>query len=161
MNGRDLSFLSFDEFGVIFADALTEVIFKLTGFSFEALPVKSEHDVEFDGMIGGMSLRGDKKSGLIFISAGEYDLKILCSYMTGVPKDAVTKDDIGDALCELVNMTAGNAKLRLGDTDYMFSLSSPFIIRGRDMSITTKDRVNVVSRVLGNGQVSVRMKVVY
>ena len=153
--------LSVEGFGMIFADALAEVVFKLTGFSFDALPIGSGHNIEFDGMIGGMSLKGDKKSGMIFISAGESDLKILCSFMTGISQDKITDDDMCDALCELVNMTAGNAKLRISDPDYMFALSWPFAINGENISIITKKRVNVVSKVLGDGEIAVKLKVVY
>ena len=149
---------SADELGPVFADVLTEVVSTMSGFSLNVL--SSERDAGFDERIGMMNLNGEK-SGMLFISAGEADMRILCSFIIGVPKDEVTKDDIDDALCELVNMTAGNAKLRLSGTDYTFNLSPPFIISGKNMSIVTKKRTSVVSRVLGDGEISVKLKVVY
>jgi len=165
MNSSDVSNasgnLSAGGLGLIFADALTEVVSKLSGFSFEILNPESGRDCDFDGMIGAMSLGCSKKNGMIFISAKEHDLKILCSYMTGAAQDEITKDDMNDALCELVNMTAGNARLRINDPDYMFALSWPFAINGENISVITKTRVNVVSKVLGDGEISVKLKVVY
>jgi len=149
---------SVDELGSIFADSLLEVISKISGFSLEVL--SSERDAEFSGMVGVMALNSQKR-GMIFISAGEYNMRVLCSFMTGVPKNEVTKDDIEDALCELVNMTAGNAKLRINDENYAFTLTPPFVINGENMSIITKKRVHVVSRILGDGEIFVKLKIVY
>ena len=149
---------SADELGPVFADVLAEVISTMSGFSFSVL--SSERDADFNEMIGLMNLNGEK-SGMLFVSAGEEDIRVLCSFMTGLPQNEVTKDDLDDALCELVNMTAGNAKLRLSGTDYTFNLSPPFIISGKNMSIITKKRTRVVSRVLGNDDISVKLKVVY
>lgn len=149
---------SADELGSVFADVTAEVVSTISGISLDVL--SSESDDDFDEMIGLMNLNG-KKSGMLFISAKEADIRVLCSFMMGVPKDEVTKDDVHDALCELVNMTAGNAKLRLSGTDYIFNLSSPFVISGKDMSIITKKRTCVVSQTLGNDAISVKIKVVY
>jgi len=156
MNITNIS--SIDELGAIFAESLAEVISKISGFSLGVL--SSDHDPDFAGMVGVMNLNS-KKRGMIFISSGEYNMRVLCSFMTGVPKNEVTKEDIHDALCELVNMTAGNAKLRISDEDYMFTLSSPFIIDGENMSIITKKRVHVVSNILGDGEIFIKLKIVY
>jgi len=156
MNFSNIS--SIDELGAVFADSLAEVISKISGFSLEVL--SSAPDADFAGMIGAMCLNS-KKRGMVFISAGEHNMRVLCSFMTGVPKNEITKDDIQDALCELVNMTAGNAKLRINDENYIFTLSSPFIIDGENMSIITKKRVYVVSRILGDGEIFVKLKIVY
>jgi len=58
-------------------------------------------------------------------------------------------------------MTAGSAKLRLSDPDYMFSLLQPFVIRGNDVSIVTKKITRVESGTLTDGKISIRFKVVY
>ena len=152
------------ELGTVFADALTEVISKVSGFMFEDMRPETDEldeDAHFDGMIGIMSLNANNKNIMIFLSAEEKTMKVICSYMSGVTQDEITKDDMDDALCELVNMTAGNVKLRIGGTDYIFTLSVPFAVNGGNMSIITKKRVNIFSRVLGNGEISVRLKIVY
>ena len=199
-----------DELGAIFVGALTEVVSKVTGFSFTVM--NSERDAgsrdsghcyandkhaaldwpkslsgefcvgsgelrvesgEFSGasalvlnedfvgdFVGAMNLNS-KKSGMLFISADERDMRVFCSYMIGVAVDDVTMEDITDVLCELVNMTAGNAKALLSDSDYMYSLSSPFALCGNDLSLIFKKRANVISKVLGNGDISIRLRIVY
>jgi len=146
-----------DNLGLIFTDALAEVIGTVTGVYLHNEP--SEADACFDEITGVMRLCG-KKGGVLFISANEPDIRVLCSLMTGLQEEEATKSDIEDALCEFVNMTAGSAKLRLSDPDYAFTLSSPFVIRGKDITITTKNKTPVLSGVLGNGEISVKLKFV-
>ena len=153
-----MSDFSANQLGFIFSNALTEIVSTTAGFSLGIS--SSEDDADFDEMVGIMSLNG-KNHGMIFISAGESVMRVLCSFMTGVSKDEVTKEDIDDALCELVNMTAGSAKLRFNDAEQMFTLSSPFVVSGKNMSFVTKKRVNVISRVLKDGEISVKLKVIF
>ena len=143
-----------DNLGAVFTDALAEIIATATGVHIGGVPV--ETDAGFFELTGAMSLCS-KKGGILFISAAKPDIRALCSCMIGVPESEVSEADIEDALCEFVNMTAGNAKLRLSNPDYMFSLSSPFIIKGKNIAIITKNRTRVISRVLGNGDVSVKL----
>ena len=150
--------VSIDVLGEIFAQALSEIITKVSGFSFDVL--STQDDTDFDECVALMSLNSSK-GGILFISADENSLRTLCSFTVGIPEDKIEKTDIEDVLCELVNMTAGNAKLRLNDTEYMYSLSLPFIINGAGLSVTAKKRANVISRTLGNGEISVKLKVVY
>jgi CheY-specific phosphatase CheX len=147
-----------DELGSVFTSVLVEVVSTISGFSLEVLPLS--RDAGFDEMIGSMNLNG-QKSGLLFVSAGEADMRTLCSFMIGVSKDEVTKEDIDDTLCELVNMIAGNAKLRLSNTDYKFTLSTPFVIRGKSMSLITKEKVHVISKIFGNEEISIKLIVLY
>ena len=152
------------ELGSVFVDALTEVISKVSGFMLEDIyPETDEHDedVDFDGMIGIMSLNAGKKNIMIFLSAKERDMRVICSYMSGFAQEEIAKEDMYDTLGELVNMTAGNVKLRIGEVNYNFALSLPFAIDGENMSIITKKRVNIFSKVLGNGDISVKLKIVY
>ena len=153
-----MSAFSGDQLGYIFAGALADVISTTSGFSLDIFP--SEDDGCFDEMVGIMSLNC-KKSGMIFISARESAIRVLCSFMTGIPEDEVTKDDTDDALCELVNMTAGSAKPRFNDAEQMFSLTPPFVVRGKNMSFITKKGINVISRVLRDGEISVGLKVFF
>ena len=152
-----MSDFSADKLGSIFAGALAEVISTASGFLLE---ISSSEDADFDEMVGIMSLYG-KNQGMLFISARELVMRILCSFVTGVSTDEVTKEDIHDALCELVNMTAGNAKLRFNDAEQIFTLSPPFVVSGKNMSLITKKKVNVISRVLEDGEISVKLKVVF
>ncbi|MCL2764648.1 MAG: chemotaxis protein CheX [Treponema sp.] len=153
-----MSIFTIEKLSYIFIDALTEVISKMAGFSFDVL--SSEADNAFEEITAVMSLNG-KNHGMIFISAKEDVMRIICSFMTGIPKEEITINDIEDTLCELVNMTAGNAKLRTNNTEQTYTLSSPFIINGENMSIKAKKGINIISRILGDGQISVKLKVVF
>jgi len=150
--------ISKDRIGSIFADALKEVISKTTGFSFEIS--SEEYDSGFEDITGLMSLNG-KNHGMVFISADERAMRCICSFMTGLHDNDIAAKDIEDALCELVNMTAGSAKLRFNTADDAYFLSPPFVLRGKNMSITSKKRVNVISMTLGNGEISIKLKVVF
>jgi CheY-specific phosphatase CheX len=150
--------VSLDQLGTIFADALAEVISTTTGFSVEVS--ESQSDFNFNEMIGFVCLNG-KNQGIVFISAEEADMCQICSFMTGNSKDELTKSDIEDALCELVNMTAGSAKLRFNDAEQVYTLSPPLLVRGKEMSITVKKRVNIISKVLKNEEVSIKLKVLF
>ena len=141
-----------------FMEALVSVILKVSGFALS--DISDNRAAEFDELAACMCLNS-KKGGILFVSAKKPDIKAICSYMLGVPDDDVLDSDIEDVLCELVNMTAGTAKLQLTGTDYMFSLSTPFLIRGDNLSIITKKRASLVSKVLGNGEVTLKLTIVY
>ena len=81
--------------------------------------------------------------------------------MTGLPENEITGTDVGDAVCEVANMTAGGAKLRLSGGDYAFTLSSPCVITGKEMSIGVKNKAPFASVTLGDGEISVRLKLIY
>jgi len=153
-----MSISSVDELSTIFADSFLEVISTSTGIMLDV--VSSENDFEFFNMTSVICLNGSKQ-GMLFVSAKDSIAKILCSRMTGISEDDVTDEDCIDAMCEFANMTAGNAKLRLGNSEYLFTLSSPFIIEGNEMSITTKKKVRVISKTFGNGELEVKMKLMY
>jgi CheY-specific phosphatase CheX len=142
------------DLGRLFAEVLIEVAEKSTGC---ALQVKSsDQDAGLFGMTGVMNLNGQKQM-LLFITMDVIAIRLLCSKMIGVPQRDVTADDMIDTISELVNMTAGNAKLRLGDTDHKFSLTTPFTITGSNVSVVMKKRVNVISMAIGNDEISMKL----
>ncbi|MCL2819316.1 MAG: chemotaxis protein CheX [Oscillospiraceae bacterium] len=147
-----------NELGQIYSDALSEVVYTVSGIKLQVDCRESNKD--FDEVIGVMYLQGNK-TGMLFVTANEPDVKILCSHMIGTPVAEIEADEIDDTMCELVNMTAGSAKLRLSNTDYMFSLLQPFVIKGKDVSIVTKRITKVESGTLSDGNISIRFKVVY
>ena len=165
----DFSRNDFD-IGLVFADSLAGIISVVSGVRLDIMPAETETETETEteeceadlgGIAGVMNLGGTNKSGTLFLSADKSCLRTLCSLMTGVSENEVTKDEIYDTLCEIVNMLAGNAKLRLCGTDYMFSLSQPFVIDGSDMTIVTKKKSRVISRVLSDGKIRFSLKIVY
>jgi CheY-specific phosphatase CheX len=142
-------------FEQIFTDALVEVVLTSAGISLQVLP--SESDASFAEITGVMHLNGSKQ-GILFISANAASIKSVFSCMTGTPKDEITHDDVYDTLCELVNMTAGNAKLRLGGDQFIFS--SPFALRGENITIIPKKKVRVFAWVMGNDEITFQLKLV-
>ena len=147
-----------DELGFVFADALADVISKVSG-----IPLINsilEHDDDDDEMIGVMNLNG-KSGGTFFVSAKEAAMRTLCSHMTGIPRNEVTKEDIGDTLCEFVNMTAGNAKLRLSNASYSFALTVPFVVSGENMAIHTKKKKHITARALSDGEIALKVKFIH
>jgi len=155
---NNMSAFTEDKISYFFIDALTEVISKMAGLSINVL--SSETDDTFEEITAMMSLNG-KNHGMLFISASEKTMRTICSFMTGSTKNEITINDIEDNLCELVNMTAGNAKVRTNNTELTYDLSPPFIMNGNNLSIKTKKRINVVSRILGNEEISIKLKVVF
>jgi len=147
-----------DQLGLIYLEALSEVIATVTGLHLEVGSRESSKD--FDDITGVMYLNG-KKTGMLFVTANEYDARVVCSKMIGVPLDEVTLEDLDDTMCELVNITAGSSKLRFSETDYMFTLLQPFVIKGKDVSIVTKSITHIEAGTLTNGEISVSFKAVY
>jgi len=146
-----------EKLGSMFANALTEVISVTMGQTVSVL--SSADDTEFYRMSGAMVLNG-RKPGILFISAEESVIRGLFSNMTGI-KEGIEKGDINDMMWELVNMTAGNAKLRFSDPDYIFDYSSPFIIEGDNASIIVKRMSAMISRTVGNEDFRIKLKIVY
>ena len=146
-----------DNLRVVFTDALAEVISTVTSVHLQCVP--ADEDAGLEELTGVMSLYS-KKGGTLFITAKEPSIRILCSNMTGIPEEEVTGEDIEDTLCEFVNMTAGSAKLRISDPDYIFTLSLPFIVKGKDVTIDSKRKSHVFSEVLENGEISIRLRFV-
>jgi CheY-specific phosphatase CheX len=144
-----------DELGLVFAEALADIVLKFSGVSLGA--ISSEPDDSFDGITGLMSLAGEN-GGTLMVSASEADMRALCSRMTASPIDEVTREETADALCELVNMTAGNAQLRLSGMGHAFTLTMPFALRGENMRLMVKKRAGVAYKFMSDGELSLRLK---
>jgi CheY-specific phosphatase CheX len=142
----------------VYTDAFKEVIATLTGFELEEVPGGLEN--AFPGNCGMMRLGGDKY-GILLISSDPKSLTVLCSYITGVPTGEITPEELDDTLGELVNLTAGGAKVRLNDTNYMLSIHTPITIRGDNISLSVKKRTQVLTSVLRNDEISVGLTLVY
>ena len=153
-----MSTLSLDQVGAIFTDATAEVFAASTGLDFKVFPC--ECDIKLDDMVSFLTLFGEN-NGMLFISASETVSRTLCANMTGAKASEVLVDDINDALCELANMVAGNAKLRFNNAGSVYSLSPLFLIRGKDMSLQSKKRVAIFTKHLTCGDLSILLKVVF
>jgi len=153
-----MSALSLEQVGRIFTDAMIDVLATSTGLDFT---VSSEDaDIKLDDMVSFLSLYGEN-NGMLFISASEKVSLTLCAQMTGTKASEIVKSDVDDALCEIANMTAGNAKLRFNNAGTVYTLSPLFLVRGNSMSITSKKRVTLISRQLVCDKLSIKLKVVF
>ena len=83
----------------------------------------------FGDMSGIMALAGEKK-GVILISFFEDLAKEVIGAIMAIDPAELTEDDVHDGVAELLNMLAGGAKARLGDTEAHFLLSAPSVIIG-------------------------------
>jgi len=153
-----MNFFSIDNLEKYFMDALSEIISKMAGLTFNAL--LTEENSSFDEITGVMILPG-KNNGILFITTNENSLRFICSCMTGTQKEDVSINDIEDTLCELVNMTAGSAKQRLSKSNIIFNLSEPFLFKGKNMQILCKNKTRVISSVLENEEVIIGVKIAY
>lgn len=141
----------------LFTRALTEILAKVSGFTLE--PVQAPPDAPISSVAGVIHLNGagDLPGSTLIISASDGDARVLCSYMTGAAQNAFSRDDLGDALCEIANMLAGNVKLLTGAS---FSPSTPYAIFGEGMSVSTKRRIGIIQLHLACDALSVKLKVI-
>jgi len=153
-----MSSLTLGQVGQIFTDAMINVLSTSTGLDFTV--TSEEADIALNDMVSFLSLYGEN-NGMLFISASEKVSLTLCAQMTGTKASEIIKSDVDDALCELTNMVAGNAKLRFNNAGTVYTLSPLFLVRGSSMTITSKKRVTLVSRTLVCDKMSIKLKVVF
>ncbi len=153
-----MSLSSREMLGYTFADIAVEIVSTVAGITLGI--VATEPDPDFYELTAAMQL-GGKNSGTLFISAKAPDLRSFCASMIGVPISEVTSEEMNDALGELVNMVAGNAKLRLGNTAYSFNLTTPFLLKGAGVSLSTKKRIPIIARTLEGEGLSFKLKVIF
>lgn len=85
--------------------------------------------LHFGDISGVMALAGERK-GVIMISFFESYAKKIISSIMAVPEDEITEEDENDGVGELINMIAGGAKARLGESESSFYLSAPSVVTG-------------------------------
>jgi CheY-specific phosphatase CheX len=141
----------------VFTDALVEIISKTAGITLAV--AEYETDSSLGEVAGLISLNG-MGSMTVLLSAKAAAVRRICSFMTGTPEADVTEEELDDTLCELVNITAGNVKLRLGSATGAYTLSPPFTIRGADMRAAVKWRTPGFSVALRNGEVELKLRVI-
>jgi len=146
-----------DDLGYIFSDALIKAVSTVSGILIDV--VSEERNDELEEITGVMFISSIRNL-MLFISAKESDIKVISSFMTGTPEADITTEEAEDTLCELANITSSGVKLRVHDEDRRFSISMPFIIKGKDMMISTKQRARVLSQVIGNDEISLKLVVI-
>jgi len=145
----------------VYTEAIMDVISALAGIelkeSNDLLDLhisKSSETIHY--VMGLMFLKGQHHA-VLGITASFHTMRILCSYMLGVSLVKVSYDDVQDAICELVNMTAGSVKTRLRDTEYEALLTTPFAITGVDLNLYIKERVAQIESILLDEETDIRL----
>lgn len=95
---------------------------------------------------GIMALTGEKK-GIIMISFFEELSSRIISSIMGLPIEEISDDELLDGVGELINMIAGGAKARLGDSEYHFLLSAPTVITGNQHRVVQQKDIPCVVMV--------------
>ncbi|HOE91247.1 MAG TPA: chemotaxis protein CheX [Candidatus Cloacimonadota bacterium] len=95
---------------------------------------------------GIMALAGDQK-GIIMISFYEALSNKIISSIMGLPIEEITEEEQHDGVGELINMIAGGAKARLGDSDWSFLLSAPTVITGNQHRVIQQKDIPCVIMV--------------
>ncbi len=95
---------------------------------------------------GIMALAGEKK-GIIMISFYEELSNKIISSIMGLPVEEITEDEQHDGVGELINMIAGGAKARLGDSELHFLLSAPTVITGNQHRVIQQKDIPCVVMV--------------
>lgn len=140
-----------------FSAAILDVIATMAGL----MPQKAPVPVTVErGITGAMTLVG-KKSLLATISMPVDTAGILVSYMTGIYISELTGEDICDGVAELVNMVCGRAKTMLADTDYSFTLTSPFVITGEKHNLYHKSNVVKVQSQITLENAAIGMELIF
>lgn len=116
------------EIETIFFECTSNIINKMSGFELTKI---NKTNTQID-IICGMVLSG-LKNCLLLIKTDTRSAKQIVSYMTGIDDEELSNADIVDGIKELVNMTAGNAKVNLSPS-YMFELTSPFGFQGYNIN---------------------------
>ena len=147
----------YEELGSVFSEVLVQIVSTVSSIAIAPSSCESSYDCE--ELTGVMALNS-KEGGVLMISGNKTGMCRFCSMMLGVPENEVSEEDMVDALCEVVNMTAGSAKLRLVGTDFMFTYSSPFVIKG-GMSVTVKEKTRVITKLLTGNELTLKLIMVY
>ena len=153
-----MTVFSLNGYGAVFTDVLTGIAATMAGLSFGVTDAAKDNDC---GQLSGFMRLDGARSGLIIISAAERDIRVFCSRMLGISQADVTAEEAHDTLCELVNMTAGNAKLRFNETKFMFTLTTPFVVTGNEMKLVMKNSAQYYTCTLGDGDISLKLKIIY
>jgi chemotaxis protein CheX len=93
-----------------------------------------------------MALAGEKK-GVIMISFYESLSKRIISSIMGATLDELSEEEHHDGVGEIINMIAGGAKARLGDSDAHFLLSAPTVITGNQHRVIQQKDIPCVVMV--------------
>ncbi len=100
-----------------------------------SLALKKANGVSKGDISGVIGLVGDL-SGLIGITFPEKLAFVIVNRMIGEEIDAINST-VEDAIGEIINIIAGNAKSNLKEKNYDLNMSLPSVIVGEDHSITS------------------------
>ncbi len=134
-----------DYLQVSLTTAIRDVIETMTGLCIEEALGQDVCTINKGEISGAMLILGERNALMSLTMSKELCTTII-SYMTGMEKNDITKEEIYDGAAELVNMVAGRAKAILSGTKYHFSITPPFTIVGQDHFIVHKDKRSNIAK---------------
>lgn len=130
-----------------FVDAVQEVLSMMAMLNIEVVDTYlGTTQFHYADVSGIMALAGDQK-GIIMISFYEALSNKIISSIMGLPIEEITEEEQHDGVGELINMIAGGAKARLGDSDWSFLLSAPTVITGNQHRVIQQKDIPCVIMV--------------
>lgn len=155
-NGWGLEFA-----GNCFSDAVTEVINTAANLELHEINADSICHGKYTGIVSGVMLLTGERNAVLSLTISQYEAAALVSYMTGNLPEELGKEEICDGIAELVNMTAGRAKVKLKGTEYHFNITPPFSILGRDYSTVYKSGIPRIHKKFAAGDMVISLEVAY
>ncbi len=143
------------EIASAFFGALTHVVSTTAGFC-----LREAERPDGDGDFAAILNFTGENSGFLLIDADIPTLLLLTSYMTGCDAQEITTLDMSDCLCEIANMTGGNAKAMLAKKGFGFALTTPFVITGENKQICFKKDTTVLRAAFADDQIRIGIRVV-
>lgn len=121
--------------------AVTEVYGTMLGLAVEHVRTDESHCASPSGVTGLVSNVGfaGKINGGLYMN---YDDKLACDItekLIGMKPGSSDDAEVSDVLGEITNMVTGTMKKHTSELGYNGWLSTPLIMRGRDITIESKD----------------------
>lgn len=122
--------------GKLCARAVLEVIETAAGIGMEIVDM----DGEADASIMAIAALEAGESGVLTLRSDAATLRVLTSYMTGVPEADLDEEALYDCIHELMNMTVGLIKAEAKDDAFKFRMIAPFVVTGEHLHSLHKPR---------------------
>jgi CheY-specific phosphatase CheX len=142
-----------------FIEGLCEAVGKMTGFCVNEVG-RDDLRLKCIDISGGMILSGERNA-LLVVGVSRKTASNLISYMVGMDAADLAEEELADGISELVNMTAGIAKIKMAECGTNFNLSSPFAVTGDNIRVTVKKHIKRYEYAIGCEDVILSIGIFY
>ncbi len=138
-------------------DAASEVIANMSGLNVCTNEISRINPTRYASVLMLYGL----VNGYVIVSADDYSLRYVTSYVTGLEEDALTEPVMQDCLGEMANIVSGALKSRLNTVGLTFMLSTPFFLSSNnDISISFKKSATTFCISAFAEDISVNLRIV-